>query len=412
MVRRAGWRPARRGDCRSSPPSREWRSRHSSIIAVAWSNPQYHQAGRSPPRPTSPSPSRSSPSSARARRRRSRCCWSRSRSSTMSARSRSSLCSTPRASTRWRSASRSAVMVAMATANLLGVRRIRLLSRRLRAAVVPGAPERRPRDHRRGPRRRHRPAGQGRALLAAGADRAWHPPVGHVRDRPLFGFVSAGVALTGGVGALLAPLPLAIMLGLFLGKQIGVFGAIRAGRPRSASARGPKAPVGRKIYGAAVLTGIGFTMSLFIAGLAFPGHPDWLDEAKIGILAGSVLSALAGWLILSALAHPRDRRPRRGRRRRPGRAPVRAEAARPSGFVAEQLELDPRVLGDSPPLVGAQHFVRRAAVAFGARPWRAAALRECVGQAARPAPRAFPTSPRTATIRRPRPCRRRYRADN
>ncbi len=53
-----------------------------------------------------------------------------------------------------------------------------------------------------------------------------------------------------------------------------------------------------------MLTGIGFTMSLFIAGLAFPGAPELLDEAKIGILAGSLLSALAGWLILRLARTP------------------------------------------------------------------------------------------------------------
>ena len=120
---------------------------------------------------------------------------------------------------------------------------------------------------------------------------------------PLFGFVSAGVALTGGIAAPLAPLPLAIALGLFLGKQIGVFGAIRAATALGLCKR-PEGASWGQVYGAAVLTGIGFTMSLFIAGLAFPGHPDWLDEAKIGILAGSVLSAIAGWLILTLARTP------------------------------------------------------------------------------------------------------------
>ena len=59
-----------------------------------------------------------------------------------------------------------------------------------------------------------------------------------------------------------------------------------------------------QIYGAAILCGIGFTMSLFIAGLAFPGRPDLLEQAKIGILAGSVLSALLGWLVLRLAKTP------------------------------------------------------------------------------------------------------------
>jgi NhaA family Na+:H+ antiporter len=114
---------------------------------------------------------------------------------------------------------------------------------------------------------------------------------------PLFGFVSAGTALPTSAGELARPLPLAILLGLFLGKQLGVFGAIwlavRAGvapRPQSAS--------WRHLYGAAILCGIGFTMSLFIGALAFRADPELIEEAKVGTLAGSLLSALFGYLLL------------------------------------------------------------------------------------------------------------------
>jgi len=112
---------------------------------------------------------------------------------------------------------------------------------------------------------------------------------------PLFGFTSAGVALGG--GALFAPLPLAILLGLFLGKQIGVLGAIwlamRTGlAPRPAGTSWPQ------LYGMALLCGIGFTMSLFIGALAFPGDAARIDAAKIGTLAGSFLAAVAGWAVL------------------------------------------------------------------------------------------------------------------
>jgi NhaA family Na+:H+ antiporter len=114
---------------------------------------------------------------------------------------------------------------------------------------------------------------------------------------PVFGFASAGVALAGGPAALLAPLPLAVALGLFVGKQIGIFGsvwiAVRAGlAARPAGARW------RQIYGAALLCGIGFTMSLFIGALAFPGRPELADAAKIGTLAGSLLSAILGFAVL------------------------------------------------------------------------------------------------------------------
>jgi len=112
---------------------------------------------------------------------------------------------------------------------------------------------------------------------------------------PLFGFASAGVALGG--SSLAAPLPLAILLGLFLGKQAGVFGAIwlavRTGlAPKPAGTNWPQ------IYGTALLCGIGFTMSLFIGALAFPGDTPRIDAAKIGTLAGSFLAAVAGWAVL------------------------------------------------------------------------------------------------------------------
>ena len=115
---------------------------------------------------------------------------------------------------------------------------------------------------------------------------------------PLFGFANAGVVLSGpGAGDWFAPLPLAIALGLFAGKQAGIFGAVRlsvrfgwAGRPRGAT--------WLQVYGVALLCGIGFTMSLFIATLAFPGRPALAEEARIGILMGSFLSAVAGYLVL------------------------------------------------------------------------------------------------------------------
>jgi NhaA family Na+:H+ antiporter len=100
-----------------------------------------------------------------------------------------------------------------------------------------------------------------------------------------------------GVETLLAPLPLAIAAGLFLGKQLGIFAAVRL-----CCAMGLAPPLGgatwRQIYGVAMLCGIGFTMSLFIGALAFPGRPDLIEEAKVGILAGSFLSAILGYLVL------------------------------------------------------------------------------------------------------------------
>jgi len=114
---------------------------------------------------------------------------------------------------------------------------------------------------------------------------------------PLFGLASAGVELSGGPSLLAQPLPLAILLGLFAGKQLGIFGAIWL-TVKSGLAPQPACTSWRQIYGAAILCGIGFTMSLFIGALAFPLHPDLVDEAKIGTLAGSILSAVAGYAML------------------------------------------------------------------------------------------------------------------
>lgn len=114
---------------------------------------------------------------------------------------------------------------------------------------------------------------------------------------PLFGFASAGVEMSNGVAQLAHPLPLAILAGLFIGKQLGIFGAVWIA-VRVGIAPQPNGTSWRQIYGASLLCGIGFTMSLFIGALAFPGNSALIDEAKIGILAGSLLSAVCGYLLL------------------------------------------------------------------------------------------------------------------
>lgn len=115
---------------------------------------------------------------------------------------------------------------------------------------------------------------------------------------PIFGFANAGVSLAGlSADTLLSPLPLGIALGLFLGKQVGVYGfALMA--VRTGLADMPAGASRAQCYGVALLCGIGFTMSLFIGALAFPDRPDLSDATKIGVLSGSLLSALAGWLVL------------------------------------------------------------------------------------------------------------------
>jgi len=114
---------------------------------------------------------------------------------------------------------------------------------------------------------------------------------------PLFGFVAAGVSLGGGMRELASPLPLAVLAGLFFGKQLGIFGAIWAAIRTGAATRPPDASW-QHLYGAALLCGIGFTMSLFIGALAYPGNELLIDQAKVGTLAGSLLSALAGYALL------------------------------------------------------------------------------------------------------------------
>jgi NhaA family Na+:H+ antiporter len=115
---------------------------------------------------------------------------------------------------------------------------------------------------------------------------------------PLFGLANAGVSFAGmSLASLLAPVPLGVALGLFLGKQIGVFGVawllikLRwADRPDGATLV--------QLYGVALICGIGFTMSLFIGLLAFPTSPALQDAVKLGVLGGSLVSALAGAAVL------------------------------------------------------------------------------------------------------------------
>ena len=114
---------------------------------------------------------------------------------------------------------------------------------------------------------------------------------------PLFGFANAGVSLAGlGMEQIMGPLPLGIGAGLFLGKQIGIFASIRGAVALGIADR-PAGATWLQVYGLALICGIGFTMSLFIGGLAF-SDPLLSDEVKIGVLGGSVLSAVAGFLLL------------------------------------------------------------------------------------------------------------------
>ena len=129
-------------------------------------------------------------------------------------------------------------------------------------------------------------------------ERALHPLIGFVVV-PIFGFANAGVSF-GGVRAadLAAPIPLAIVAGLLIGKQAGVFGSVWL-MCRAGFAVLPDGASWRQFYGVCVLCGIGFTMSLFIAGLAFGDGTAGNDAAKIGILIASVAAAAVGYFILA-----------------------------------------------------------------------------------------------------------------
>ena len=115
---------------------------------------------------------------------------------------------------------------------------------------------------------------------------------------PVFGFANAGVVLEGlGPDALLDPLPYAIAAGLVIGKQVGIFATVFIADRTGFAAR-PANASWPEIWGVSILCGIGFTMSLFIGGLAFPDQPLLIEEAKIGILIGSAISAVLGFVVL------------------------------------------------------------------------------------------------------------------
>lgn len=119
---------------------------------------------------------------------------------------------------------------------------------------------------------------------------------------PLFAFANAGVPLAGMSPSILAaPLVFAVAGGLFIGKQLGILGGIAIAE-RLGIARRPHGSSWLQIYGVAMLAGIGFTMSLFIGELAFPGNPLLGAQLKIGVLSGSILSALGGFTILRLAA--------------------------------------------------------------------------------------------------------------
>jgi len=120
---------------------------------------------------------------------------------------------------------------------------------------------------------------------------------------PLFAFFNSGVTVgASAFDSLLAPESLGIILGLFLGKPIGIFATTWAAVWLGAG-RLPKGVTWTQVYGAAAVAGIGFTMSLFVAALAFP-DPQMLASAKLAVLTASVLSASAGLVVLHVATRP------------------------------------------------------------------------------------------------------------
>ncbi len=117
---------------------------------------------------------------------------------------------------------------------------------------------------------------------------------------PLFAFANAGVSLDGiSFSSLLLPVPLGILLGLFIGKQLGVFlfsyVSIKLG-----FAQMPNNSNWIELYGVGILTGIGFTMILFVGNLAFIENTQYIDGVKLGVLSGSLLSTLSGYFLILA----------------------------------------------------------------------------------------------------------------
>ncbi len=124
---------------------------------------------------------------------------------------------------------------------------------------------------------------------------------------PIFAFANAGITFEGiGLGSMLEPVTLGVALGLFIGKQIGVFSVLFL-MIRWGLVRMPEDANWIQLYGVSALCGVGFTMSLFIGGLAWQ-HADFDATVRLGVITGSILSALVGFLALSigAVAKPKE----------------------------------------------------------------------------------------------------------
>jgi NhaA family Na+:H+ antiporter len=146
---------------------------------------------------------------------------------------------------------------------------------------------------------------EGQSLLHR-LEGALHPWVAYL-ILPVFAFANAGLSLRGmSLDSMLDPVPLGIAAGLFIGKPVGILAAVWL-----AIALGVAKPLngsnGVSFFGVALVCGIGFTMSLFLGSLAFAGLPEYEMRIRLGVIAGSLLSAITGYLVLR-FGLPRERR--------------------------------------------------------------------------------------------------------
>jgi NhaA family Na+:H+ antiporter len=122
---------------------------------------------------------------------------------------------------------------------------------------------------------------------------------------PLFGLANSGVSLAGmSLSDLSAPVFLGTAVGLFVGKQLGIF-AFTWGAVKLGTAEVPGGASWGTVYGVATIAGIGFTVALFIATVAFGGEPELLDQARLGVLVGSLASGVTGMVLLRLMPRPR-----------------------------------------------------------------------------------------------------------
>ncbi len=125
----------------------------------------------------------------------------------------------------------------------------------------------------------------------------WINPLAAYVAMPLFALANGGVQLRGAAAMLLSPVALGVALGLFAGKLAGIFGSARLAIGSGLSPM-PAGATNRTLLGVSAVGGLGFTVSLFIATLAFAAEPQLLAAAKLGVMAGSLFSAIVGFLIL------------------------------------------------------------------------------------------------------------------